>query len=147
MLAVLHPTAHGHLTQAASRYALPARSVLGALGCYKLLAWPTTPAAAATLGTIVFFSSLFGDLIESVIKRDAGVKVRRGTIFGACGLVRVRVGISGPCACVELAALQVGGWRPGCELHVLQPAKCGDCRVAIGCIHAPHCTVLTTPQP
>lgn len=41
-------------------------SVVAALGCQRLVAWPATPLAAALLGTIVFFSSLFGDLIESV---------------------------------------------------------------------------------
>lgn len=48
--------------------------------------WPDNSLNAAALGTIVFFASLFGDLIESVIKRDAGLKVRRAAGVG------VRVG-------------------------------------------------------
>lgn len=43
--------------------------------------WPDNSLNAAALGTIVFFASLFGDLIESVIKRDAGLKVRRRTLL------------------------------------------------------------------
>jgi len=62
-------------------------SIAGALGCHALVAWPASPAAAAALGTIIFFSSIFGDLIESVIKRDAGVKDASNLIPGHGGLL------------------------------------------------------------
>lgn len=62
-------------------------SVAGAVACQPLLAWPASPLAAALLGTIIFFSSLFGDLIESVIKRDAGVKDASNLIPGHGGLL------------------------------------------------------------
>ena len=58
-----------------------------ALGSYLLLAWPGTPLSAAGLGTIIFFSSLFGDLIESVIKRDAGLKDASNLIPGHGGIL------------------------------------------------------------
>jgi len=62
-------------------------SVGVAVGCCRLFAWPDTPVNAALLGTIVFFSSLFGDLIESVIKRDAGLKDASDLIPGHGGLL------------------------------------------------------------
>ncbi|GAB4821285.1 hypothetical protein N2152v2_008331 [Parachlorella kessleri] len=62
-------------------------SIAGALGCHALVAWPASPAAAAALGTIIFFSSIFGDLIESVIKREAGVKDASNLIPGHGGLL------------------------------------------------------------
>ncbi|PRW05876.1 Phosphatidate cytidylyltransferase [Chlorella sorokiniana] len=58
-----------------------------ALGLYKLSAWPASSLDAAALGTIVFFASLFGDLIESVIKRDAGLKDASNLIPGHGGLL------------------------------------------------------------
>ena len=39
------------------------------------------------MGTIVFVSSIFGDLIESVIKRDAGMKDASNLIPGHGGLL------------------------------------------------------------
>ena len=42
---------------------------------------------AAALGTVVFFASLFGDLIESVMKRDAGLKDASDLIPGHGGLL------------------------------------------------------------
>ena len=57
------------------------RSVLQAFS------WPDNPLNAAALGTIVFFASLFGDLIESVIKRDAGLKDASNLIPGHGGLL------------------------------------------------------------
>jgi hypothetical protein len=49
--------------------------------------WPDNSLGAAALGTIVFFASLFGDLIESVIKRDAGLKDASNLIPGHGGLL------------------------------------------------------------
>ena len=53
----------------------------------QLSAWPASSLDAAALGTIVFFASLFGDLIESVIKRDAGLKDASNLIPGHGGLL------------------------------------------------------------
>lgn len=52
-----------------------------------MAAWPASAVHAAALGTIVFFASLFGDLIESVIKRDAGLKDASNLIPGHGGLL------------------------------------------------------------
>lgn len=62
-------------------------SVAVSLACFRFFAWPDSPVSAAALGTIVFFSSLFGDLIESVIKRDAGLKDASNLIPGHGGLL------------------------------------------------------------
>ena len=53
----------------------------------QLASWPDNSLNAAALGTIVFFASLFGDLIESVIKRDAGLKDASNLIPGHGGLL------------------------------------------------------------
>lgn len=45
------------------------------------------PLQALVFGTIVFFSSLFGDLIESVMKREAGLKDAGSLIPGHGGLL------------------------------------------------------------
>ena len=51
-----------------------------------LIGWPQLPVAAA-LGGIVFVASLFGDLIESSMKRDAGLKDASGAIPGHGGVL------------------------------------------------------------
>ncbi|MCD9641994.1 Phosphatidate cytidylyltransferase 5, chloroplastic [Datura stramonium] len=40
----------------------------------KMFCWPTSILSAVAFGFLNFFGSLFGDLTESMIKRDAGVK-------------------------------------------------------------------------
>ncbi|XP_028080701.1 phosphatidate cytidylyltransferase 4, chloroplastic-like isoform X3 [Camellia sinensis] len=40
----------------------------------RILSWPTSFLSAIAFGVLNFFGSLFGDLTESMIKRDAGVK-------------------------------------------------------------------------
>ena len=75
-------------------------SIAVALGCFRAFAWPESPLAAASLGTIVFFASLFGDLIESVIKRDAGIKDSRDLIPGHGGLLDRLDSYLFPGACV-----------------------------------------------
>ena len=62
-------------------------STLTAVGFHRFLAWPVDMGAAVGLGTLVFFASLFGDLIESVMKRDAGLKDASNLIPGHGGLL------------------------------------------------------------
>ena len=47
----------------------------------------STRALQAALGVLVFLASLFGDLIESVMKRDAGLKDAGDLIPGHGGLL------------------------------------------------------------
>eukprot|EP00198_Chlamydomonas_reinhardtii_P001771 XP_001691107.1 phosphatidate cytidylyltransferase [Chlamydomonas reinhardtii] len=64
-----------------------AAAVATALGSWALFGWPGSPLAAVVLGVMVFFSSLFGDLIESIMKRDAGMKDSGDLIPGHGGLL------------------------------------------------------------
>lgn len=62
-------------------------SIAAAVGFWQVLAWPVGLGASISLGTLVFFASLFGDLIESVMKRDAGLKDASNLIPGHGGLL------------------------------------------------------------
>lgn len=58
-----------------------------ALAFWKLFLWPSSPVTATGLAVLIFFGSLFGDLIESVMKRDAGLKDAGNLIPGHGGLL------------------------------------------------------------
>lgn len=58
-----------------------------ALAGSAVLGWPGSAPRALALGSLVFSASLFGDLVESVLKRDAGVKDSGSALPGHGGLL------------------------------------------------------------
>jgi len=76
----------------------PNKTVEGALGGYtgciavalmmsSQMNWPYWGATGLVFGSVIFFSSLFGDLTESVMKRDAGIKDSGNFLPGHGGIL------------------------------------------------------------
>lgn len=62
-------------------------STLTALSLARFFQWPVSTIAAGVMGVIIFFASLFGDLLESTMKREAGMKDASNLIPGHGGLL------------------------------------------------------------
>merc|ERR1711990_1194044 len=62
-------------------------SVVASLGLSKIFGDSMSITWSIVFGTVVFFASLFGDLIESVMKRDAGLADSGNLIPGHGGLL------------------------------------------------------------
>ena len=76
----------------------PNKTVEGAIGgllacagtcaaLFSVMGWPGTASQGAFLGVTVFFTSVFGDLLESVMKRNATMKDSGNLIPGHGGLL------------------------------------------------------------
>jgi hypothetical protein len=108
--------------------------------------------AAVGYGVLTFVSSIFGDLIESVMKRDAGMKVRERV---RCGLPEVRLTghegearAEGRLADSADVAADGGAWRwqpPGCTAHALAAVAVGVRRAPLALLTPPHEALLTGP--